>query len=319
MADKCGDDLRAARRFMDLCHAHMSEIFSGGQLPMLDVVNRLGEIQSHAKLMHARSIYRSAQEIIDDLTRRRSVQACAGSVLVLQKLIRQYNAGLSEIAPVALQVIRKPKANPAGPAIVSEMAQQKTAAMTLAPLVKFADEAERSSLITLVKLAANQTSSPISNTSAESAEKIDVVLPSLTNHWLRLARTQDKSISVSSALCDGRVRADRLKVLQKGLKGLGELLITQSVEKPEARAARSLSRSAHLAITGSQTGKQLDILVSCEGLAPEQEDIEIISSMLAEIDMKTAVEIDDDLIRVKLSGLACETDRAGNFIKEAAS
>lgn len=301
MPDKCGDDLIAARKFMNLCRDHMSEIFSGGQIPVLDVVEKLSEIQSHAKLLHARSIYRSAQDVIDDLTGRRNIQACAGSVLVLQKLIRQYETGLSEIAPVAPQVLPKKPVNPVGPIVVSDLAQQKQAADILTPLVKFAEKDDRDGLVALINLAANQAR-PAQKKNPKTAQKMDIILPALTNHWLRLARTQDKSISVSSCLDDIELDRSRLRQLQAGLKHLGELLISQSVETPELRESRQLSRSAHLALTARQTDSQLEILLSCEGQQPRQSDFDLISKTLMRgAGIQPHIRIEDGLIQVEMT------------------
>jgi len=319
MSDKCGDDLIAARKFMNLCRDHMSEIFSGGQIPVLDVVDKLGEIQSHAKLMHARSIYRSAQDVIDDLTGRRNVQSCAGSVLVLQKLIRQYERGLSEIAPVAKQVIRQVRENPVGLAVISELSQQKQAAETLRPLVKFAAPEDRQDLNTLLKLAANEAR-PAARKSSVTNQKIDVILPMLTNHWLRLARTQGKSISVSSCLDDMEMDRTGLWQLQAGLKHLGELLISQSVETPDIRESRSLSRSAHLALTARQTDGGLEVLLSCEGQSPRDSDFALISETLEKsAGYKPHIHMEDNLIRIEMTVHAAGENRTSTTPAREAS
>lgn len=322
MKEKCGDDLVAARRFMNLCQGHMSEIFSGGQLPLIDVVHRLSDIQSQAKLMHARAIYRSAQNVIDELTLRKCPQSCAASALVLQKLIRQYETGLSEIAPVKIHpseikvsAAKKPlSSNPVGTDIVYDFTLQKMAADTLAPLVKFSDGKDRDNLVSLLDLAANearprtQNSNPAAKTTPKisKSQKIDIILPSLTNHWLRLARTQGKSISVSSAIDDALVKTETLKTLHIGLKKLGEVLISQSVEKPDVRAGKELSRSAHLAITGRQSAGGFELLASCEGVAPRAEDIALVKAILQSIDITATLESDEQLVRVEFSGLVVE-------------
>ncbi len=310
MSQKCGDDLIAARRFTNLCRDHMSEIFSGGKLPLLDVIERLSQIQSQAKLMHARSIYRSAQDVIDDLTRRQCAQACTSSVLVLQKLIHQYETGLSEIAPVAEQVVSKTILNPVGPAVVSELAAQKQARKVLAPLVKFADDKDQQNLISLIKFAANEARPRPVISQSLAKQKIDVILPSLTNHWLRLARTQNKSISVSSAFDSAYLAPGRLKHLQTGLKHFGELLITQSVETPEKREARGLSRSAHLALTARLSGQGLGVLLSCEGIELRSSDFNLIAQTLNKAaGITTEMTFEADLIRLELSNLLLDSQK----------
>ncbi len=309
MLEKCGDDLVAARRFMDLCRDHMSEIFSGGQIPLIEVLRRLGDIQSHAKLMRARSIYRSAQDVISDLTVHKCPQSCAASVLVLQKLIRQYEAGLSEIAPVKVSKIEK--INRVETVPVYDLARQKKAAVTLSPLLKFADkEKDRDNLVTLLSLAANESFAPPNKREPAKVQKVDIILPSLTNHWLRLARTQEKSISVSSAVDDISIKTETLKALQKGLKQLGEILISQSVEKPDVRADKELSRSAHLAVTGRHTDTGFEILMSCEGIAPSLSDMEHVKTLFDPIGLKTNIVLEDSLVRVSLYGLVTASDKS---------
>ncbi len=308
MLDKCGDDLVAARRFMDLCQLHMSEIFSGGKLPLIEVIRRLGEIQSHAKLMHARSIYRSAQDIINELTVHKCPQSCAASVLALQKLIRQYESGLSEIAPARPRKATE-ATKPVGTELVYDLARQKRAARNLSPLLKFADDNDRKHLVTLLSLAANESSAPKRVDKPAKVQKVDIILPSLTNHWLRLARAQEKSISVSSAFDDISIKTETLKVLQNGLKQLGEILISQSVEKPDIRAEKDLSRSAHLAVTGRQTDAGFEMLISCEGPSPRTSDIEHIKSQFEPIGVSTNLVLENKLVRISLSGLLVATDK----------
>ncbi len=262
MSQRCGDDLIAARRFTDLCQAYMSEMFSGEALDFTDVVSKLAEIQSGAKLMHARSIYKSAQTVIEDLTKRQSADSCANSVLVLQKLIRQYEAGLSEIAPVVQKPAALPE-TPKGPAVVSEMAQMQTAADNLRPLLKFADETEKPGLVRLLSLAANDRAPRPGR-----REKFEMIMPGLTNHWLRLARANDKSISVSVSSAETALESTVLRQLETKLKTIGETLILSCIDLPDERAQQGLSRSAHLAVTAKTNGQYMDVLLSCDACLP---------------------------------------------------
>ena len=169
MVEKCGDDLVAARRFVNLCSNHMREIFSGGSLPLTDVINQLADIQSMAKIVQARAIYKAAQTVIDDLTKRHSVEECAGSVLELQGLIRQYEKGLNEIEPkVVAAVVKLASITPSQNILpMAESTRQRRAAQILKPLIKFANPDEQSSLVQLMSFAANDqktTSKPVSYT-----------------------------------------------------------------------------------------------------------------------------------------------------------
>jgi len=316
MTQQCGDDLIAARRFTDLCHTHMSEIFSGGQLPLTDVLGRLDEIKTEAKSLRARSIYKTAQTVIDDLTGRRSVAACAGSVLVLQKLIQQYEGGLSEIAPVMHRREKVVKAAVNGPAIISDMARQREAVQTLSPLIKFAGKDDQANLVTLVNLAANSAGG---SQEIPGKQRIDIIMPGLTNHWLRLARAQSKSISVSAALDEALLETGALKKIQKQIKLLGEILISQSIELPEKRADKGLSRSAHMAITAKQSDKMMHILISCEGAAPRNVDINPIITNLEDVAGQARLLIETDLLKFEIRDIPCFVDiDAGERVREVA-
>lgn len=103
---------------------------------------------------------------------------------------------------------------------------------------------------------------------------------------------------------------ENLNHLQTGLKHLGELLISQTVETPDQRESRHLSRSAHLALTARQSGSCLDVLLSCEGIEPRHSDFRLIAETLKKavgIDIKLSCE--DDLIRVHLSNLGLENQQ----------
>ena len=296
MVEKCGDDLVAARRFMNLCHSHMSDMFSGGQLPLDDVVNRLAEIQDHAKLMHARSIYKSAQSVIDNLMGRQSEAECASSVMVLQRLIAQYDHGLSEIAPPSTRYFKTAKTNPVGPEIVSDLTRQIETAKTLAPLIKFAEAEDRPALVKLVGLAANQGKS----NPARRRDAFENILPALTNHWLRNARSQGKSISVSSGVDACLVTVDLLDNIQSVLSDLGSLVISDVVGTPEDREQMGLRRSAHLAVTGRMEGQTMSVLLSCQGEIIDDDVLDGISEQIRALNLTPYLDLSNDMIRFEI-------------------
>lgn len=313
MVENCGDDLVAARRFMNLCRGHMSEMFSGGKLPMEDVVARLSEIQDQAKKMQAKYIYNSAQTVINDLTERRTPGACTSSVLVLQKLIQQYDSGLTELAPASTRTTEPEKTNPVGPIVISELTRQIESAKILAPLIKFADQDDREGLIKLVSLAANRSHKP----AKPDYESFDVIVPALTNRWLRDARTQGKSISISSGCDAALVKADVLNKVQSFLHGLGEILISRSVEVPEKLEARGLSRSAHMAVTARLSQKSLTVLLTCRGRDVDSDLIEDISRDIRAAGFSPFLDLQGDIIRFEIRNIPARPSMAPE--REAAS
>jgi len=317
MTETTGDDLIAARRFINLCQSNMFEIFSGKKLPLSDVVTRLIDIQSDAKLMRARSIFRAAQTVIDDLTQRQSVSECVNSVLTLQNLIRQYESGLSEIVPRSTsKAVPKSVVKPrSGPAIISDLARQTEAAKIMGPLIKYADKNDQKNLISLLSKAANDKP----RAAIKSKQKFDVIMPNLTNHWLRLARANDKSISVSVAADDVNVDASILKDIQSVLLKLGNALVMDCVATPEARAAQQLSQSAHMAVTTRMKEDGLDILISCEGdLRPDSLNPEIEAGINSLGGQFTLSE-EPNLVRAEMYRIPVSHSSADEAITGAAS
>lgn len=318
MVETSGDDLVAARRFMNLCRLHMSDMFSGGQLPMSDVVSRLTEIQDQAKTMHARSIYKSAQSVIESLSDHKSPIDCTSSVLVLQKLIQQYDHGLSEIAPRTqrrVKPVEPVKSNPVGPDVLSELTRQIETAKTLAPLIKFADKDDQKGLVTLVSLAANHSKKPVQSRS----ENLKVILPSLTNHWLREARTQGKSISVSSAIDDALVKKDVLSKVQSSLRALGDILIARSIHTPDKLEELGLSRSAHMAITGRLSGGKMNILLSCKGQQISDDVLNSIAERIRAAGLNAYLDSQGNLMRFEIRDIAARVISKDETSREAAS
>jgi len=318
MTDRCGDDLIGARKFMTVCQTHMREVFSGGKLPMEDVIIRLGDIQDHAKLMHARAIYKSAQSVIDQLTGRSSLSDCASSVLVLQKQIRHYEHGLSEIAPKS-SAVDAPQGLPAdGPPIVTDIARQKTALNILEPLIAIAPEADQPALTRLVSVAANDQPREVNLTPKTQSRKLDEIFPSLTNHLLRQARLQGKSVSVSVASDDVYLEVDQLKNIREKLTELGNALISETVETSEIRSAQGLSQSAHIAITARQIRQKLAILVSCDGHALSAQSQSRLNGAV-DNDMNIAFNSKGRLNQIELQNIVCSTIDRSPLRREAAS
>ncbi len=309
MVEKCGDDLVAARRFMNLCSNHMREIFSGGSLPLTDVINRLADIQSQAKIMQARAVYKAAQTVIDDLTKRCSVEACAGSVVALQGLIRQYETGLNEIVPKIIPAIVKPVMNFENSNILpmAENVRQKQAAQILKPLVKFADPAEQVPLVQLLSYAANdQVAKPKLRRS-----KIDAIMPGLTNNLLRLARTDGKSVSISYASDESLLDQAVLNLLQNQIENMGKAMIKHCVETPLSRQEKGQSQSAHLAITSRINGDRLDVLVSCDGVSSQTFEGTDLISALAELGAQSLVSTKDGLTRIEIYHIPLNANNVG--------
>jgi len=98
-----GDDLTAARRFCNTVRSDMSALIDGvcaRPCAAPDVLIRsLDSIQSGAKQLKARSIFRAAQTVVNAVNDRAPIPTVQGRILSLNKLIAQYETGLNDIAP----------------------------------------------------------------------------------------------------------------------------------------------------------------------------------------------------------------------------
>ncbi len=98
-----GDDLTAARRFCNTVRSDMSTLIDGvcaQPCAAPDVlIGSLDSIQSGAKQLKARSIFRAAQTVVNAVNDRAPLPTLQGRVLSLNKLICQYEGGLNDIAP----------------------------------------------------------------------------------------------------------------------------------------------------------------------------------------------------------------------------
>ena len=157
-----GDDLTAARRFCTTVRSDITSLMDGvcaQPCAAPDVlIGSLVSIQSGAKQLHARAIFRAAQTVVNAVNDRAPLPTVQGRLLSLNKLITQYEAGLTDIAPrpangdLAQQIdVQAPAPVSTGPrGTCSDLDVRYAAArQALAPLMGFAKGPERQSLVQL--------------------------------------------------------------------------------------------------------------------------------------------------------------------------
>ena len=300
------DDLTAARRFCDTVRSDMSSLIEGvcaQPCAEADVlIGSLVRIQSGAKRMHARAIFRAAQTVVNAVNDRAALPSVQGRILSLNKLITQYEMGLSDIAPRPANgesADLAPEANKTAPDTLDKRYADARAA--LAPLMQFAKPGvERDSLSALsgfktgeitsqetvdpnqglvsdetpldASSAASLPSAPRSAPAFTNAQNVairpldfEILMPSFITHALQEARQTDKTVSVSYAADGVSLSACQVPALQNTLNHIAKTFVRSVLERPETRRGRGDSGAGHIALTAAQTQDTLSISIECPG------------------------------------------------------
>ncbi|MEM7729546.1 MAG: hypothetical protein AAF311_09755 [Pseudomonadota bacterium] len=239
-----GDDLARARLFTLKAGAAMSAIVeadrdaasSGRKAPGRDplwLCERLSVIQREAKRARARAVYRSAQDALS-LIQRCNVHMpidwtrVDGRLFVLNKLLAQYENGLSELErllPAPRTAHAKPDHGKPETASPFDPAHQ-IAKDTLRCLLPHADATERAALERLIDMdppapagTAQQGPQPLAKTVAQEearqdeiealpkADRLEWIMPDLVQRLLETGRQYGKLFSVSHTLDEVLIEA----------------------------------------------------------------------------------------------------------------
>lgn len=247
-----GDDLKEARDFVETTMASMDILLSDARLNTALTQSTLRDIQSRAKPLHARGIYRAAQSVLDCYVSSCSQPKIDGRLMALYKLVAQYGEGLNEIAPVVTSETLASQQEELD-------ARYAAARETLIPLIKFSDDTAPA----LQRLAGLKMDVPAKT--AQPQVSFESLMPDVTNSALRTARTQGKSVSVSYA-ADGLTLADsQVDAVRGQLEDIVTRLVSTRIAQPNSRAAKGLPRGGHIDISATETSKGLDISVECDG------------------------------------------------------
>jgi two-component system chemotaxis response regulator CheY len=200
---------------------------------------RLSIIQRQAKRARARAVYRSAQDALGLIQRCNAHmpidwKRVDGRLFVLNKLLGQYETGLNEIAPVALNdtdVQTETAETEPGPAFDPV---QAIARETLTALLPHASDDERDALSRLMDIDTRVAQSieedisepePVSVAEPAKADRIEWIMPDLVQSLLALGREYGKIVSVSHSLDDVLIKADQTDtVIQRLHDRLGDLI-----------------------------------------------------------------------------------------------
>lgn len=208
---------------------------------------RLSIIQREAKRARARAIYRSAQDVLG-LIQRCNVHMpidwtrVDGRLFVLNKLLGQYEAGLTEVETEIGIVVQAPSPDAAiqnakipnngildaeipDPTTPGEQAQTQ-AKQTLRTLLPHASADEHAALSRLMDIdltAVPETASTpdidrdIDTSEIKSVDQIEWIMPSLVQRLLEVGRQYGKIFSVSHSLDDVLIDAGSADAVQARL------------------------------------------------------------------------------------------------------
>ncbi len=259
-----GDDLAEARRFASLCQETMSAFMSATHHSTQSAIADLEVLQTQARHMQARAISRTALLAIDDLTAAKNSNQSAGTLLALNKLVCQYTAGLDEIAPQELFFLNDLEERLEALLAIQEpeLAAARGTLKALLPQARSGNERESLRRLMMIRhTSANAASAPHS-------DNFDVIMPAVTNEALRSARRVKKSVSVSYAADNIQMDADLSVALQTAIISICDGLVERCIEAPLRRQNQGLSGAAHIAITARTSGGVFNILMTCDGPAP---------------------------------------------------
>lgn len=92
-----GDSLKAASRFVSQSMTSLDDLMTTTPLNHGTAINHLASLQSRAKTMRARSIYRAAQTAVDMIHKGDEPQRVQSEFVLIRSLVEQYKSGLDEL------------------------------------------------------------------------------------------------------------------------------------------------------------------------------------------------------------------------------
>lgn len=248
-----GDDLDKACQFAMTTLTDMDLLLSDYRLDSKPAIKTLLAIQVEARKMQARGIYRAAQSVIESYRNQHKQPKIDGRLMILYKLVVQYNEGVEEIMPLL----------PAAPSndTLRHHARQPSydeAKAMLRELMPLAG-AQRGPLERLMSLG---SPAPVVTTPQVSFESL---MPEITDSALREARGHDKSVSISYAAEHLFIEDSQVERVRTELSKLIGRLVRHKIQTPEQRQNAGLPRSGHIDVSAAQGKTGLSIAVLCEG------------------------------------------------------
>ena len=250
-----GDDLEQAQAFALSALADMDMLLSDLRLDSTRAIKALLNIQIEARKMQARGIYRAAHSVVESYQNQHKQPKTDGRLMVLYKLVVQYNAGVNEI----MTPIEVPIKNTAP---ISLQASYKKAKSTLTDLLPFAQN-QKSALERLMNLKMDASSKTQENTTQHVS--FESLMPEVTDAALRKARGQGKSVSISYAAEHFFIEDSQVEQVRTQLDKIVERFVNNKIATPTQRQNAGLPRSGHIDVSAQQGPHGLNISILCEG------------------------------------------------------
>lgn len=251
-----GDDLVQARIFMTSAMSDMDLLLSDLRLTPQKAIETLQKVQTEAKTMSARGIFRAAQAVLDGYDNQVPQSTIDGRLMVLYKLIVQYDDGLKEIEPLIEQA-----SNHKTQEVQTEKSKQEDYAFakaTLTELLPMAGEYS-SSLQKLMSIDMGIIPPTAPMISFES------LMPDVTDAALRKARGQGKSVSISYAVENLFIDNEQAGMVRDKLDVIVKNIVATKIGTPDQRQGLGLPRSGHIDISAQEGPSGLNITVLCDG------------------------------------------------------
>lgn len=287
-----GDDLSRSRIFSLKAGAVMAEIVDASREPTMPkglvapgrdpawLCERLSLIQREAKRARARAIYRSAQDVLTLIQRCNTHMPINwtqvdGRLFVLNKLLMQYEAGLTELEELTPPVLLQASDDSVGEDAAAGLAfdpVHEIAKQTLTCLLPHASGDERAALqrlmnVDLTPLTAEAERSvpvpsdkPVPGSDADAsdpaqpattADRLEWIMPDLVQNLLELGRQFGKIFSVSHSLDDVLIQPDSAdEIYDRLFTALSDLIAGPLPLQGVGRLDISAS-ATHLHISGS--------------------------------------------------------------------
>lgn len=290
-----GDDVEAARRFIERTVAAMRTLDAGDRTAVL---RWLDAVETGARALNARAIARVAGEAHRIADEQDRVQA----IHTLGALVAQYEQGLVDVEVQIerdarghspdMHLARQRPAEPTSPDLFYGEADPdhardrwEEARQTLQALLPSNDSTSHAQALTKLVAFDPRNGGKDTDTGADvvpigprtgvsAAFDVEPLLPGLMDHAHRLAAAQGKRLTASYAARDARLSPALADVWQGAMETLIQSLVDVTLELPETRKARGESAAAHMALTvegrTTQASEEvLEVLVRCPGaIAP---------------------------------------------------
>jgi len=293
-----GDDLIAAREFCHQAKPALTLLLSSGRLDHLAAQKALTTIREHAVPLSARAIIRNVDLALSMIETHKPQPKIDGKLMMLNKLVLQYEAGLDEITaatPIPHSVENPPLE-----------AKHAAAQNILTPLIRFSNNPKTTAALSFLAdipytiKAPSKTVHKIVAGQPGHYRPFETLMAGLTNFVLSTARLHEKNVSLSYAIHDAEFLVDDQEPITAWLQHILQHSIEHYLETPDIRQSKGLSQTTPLNLTAQSTPAGLIIEISGHGQGKDTPELPLPK------DLTTETHIENDQFKIILK---CPADR----------